>query len=239
MIKAITRAVLVSIVAGSPLLAQSDVSPRPGIHVIDYAVSIDLPDSGSSINGDATLTVQRTGTVDTLTLDFLKLGVSRVTINDRATKFVRTDSTIDIPLPRGIGLSGRAKRLTSEGAAGGFWSRDGKIIAYAGFDGALRVIPAQGGPEKVVVPPTLFGRATDVGGWSADSRKIYFRVHAPDGNLNIAQVSLDGSNPSLLVHFDDSERRGYRSEFSTDGTTIYVTVGKHEADIWVMDVKKK
>jgi hypothetical protein len=32
---------------------------------------------------------------------------------------------------------------------------------------------------------------------------------------------------------------GYRSDFSTDGKTIYVTVGKHEADIWVMDLKKK
>jgi Tol biopolymer transport system component len=78
-----------------------------------------------------------------------------------------------------------------------------------------------------------------IGGWSADSRKIYFRVLAPDGSFNIAQVSLDGSNPSLLVRFDDPERRGYRPEFSTDGKTIYFTVGKHEADIWVMDLKKK
>ena len=93
---------LASIVASTALLAQA--APQ-GIHVTDYAVSIDLPDSGSSINGDATLTVQRTGPVDTLTLDFLKLGVSRVTINDRSTKFVRTDSTIDIPLPRGAGSS--------------------------------------------------------------------------------------------------------------------------------------
>ena len=105
MIKVITRAVLISIVVGPGLLAQSEVSTRPDIHVIDYAVSIDLPDSGSSINGDATLTVERTGTVDTLTLDLRKLGVSSVTINDRLTKFVRTDSTIGIPLPRGIGRS--------------------------------------------------------------------------------------------------------------------------------------
>jgi len=102
MIKAMTSAGLATILAGSALLAQS---APPGIHVTDYAVSIDLPDSGSSINGDATLTVQRTGTVDMLSLDLLKLTVSRVTINDRSTKFVRTDSTIDIPLPRGIGPS--------------------------------------------------------------------------------------------------------------------------------------
>jgi TolB protein len=134
---------------------------------------------------------------------------------------------------------GNARRLTSEG--GGFlnWSRDGKLIAYSGVDGSLRVIPAQGGRENVVVPPALFGAVTAVGGWSADSRKIYFRVLAPDGSPNIAQVSLDGRNPSLLVRFDDPERRGYRSDFTTDGKTIYLPVGKHEADIWVMDLKKE
>lgn len=97
------RVALVSMVAWCGLLAQSGVPPRPGIHVIDYAISIDLPDSGSSINGDATLTVQRNGAADTLTLDLMKLSVSRVAIDERTAKFVRTDSTIGIPLPRGIG----------------------------------------------------------------------------------------------------------------------------------------
>ena len=103
--KWIMRSVLISIIAGSGLIAQSAASAQSGIHVMDYAVSIDLPDSGSSINGDATLTVERTGTVDTLTLDLRKLRVSRVTINDRSTKFARTDSTIGIPLTRSLGPS--------------------------------------------------------------------------------------------------------------------------------------
>ena len=134
---------------------------------------------------------------------------------------------------------GNARRLTSEGGARPVWSPDGKSIAYVGADNALRVVPAQGGRETVLVPPTMFGAANAVGGWSADSRKIYFRVLAPDGSLDIAQVSVDGSNPSLLVRFDDRERRGYRSFFSTDEKNIYFTVGKNEADIWVMDLKKK
>ena len=97
------RAALFSMVAWSGLVAQSGGSPRPGVHVIDYAISIDLPDSGFSINGDATLTVKRSGAADTLTLDLMTLNVSRVAINDRTTKFARTDSTIGIPLPQGIG----------------------------------------------------------------------------------------------------------------------------------------
>ena len=136
-------------------------------------------------------------------------------------------------------MGGNPRRLTSEGGYGSRWSPDGKFVEYIGVDDALRVIPAQGGPEKVVVRAAVFGPVTGVGGWSVDSRKIYFRVAAPDGSLNIAQVSLDGSNPSLLVRFDDRERRAYRSEFSTDGKTIYFTIGMHEADIWVMDLKKR
>ena len=134
---------------------------------------------------------------------------------------------------------GDARRLTSEGASVSLWSPDGNFIAYKGGDDALRLISPRGGQSKILVSRGTFGRVVSVGGWSADSRKIYFRVLAPDGSLNIAQVSVDGSNPSLLVRFDDRERRGYRSDFTTDGKTIYFTVGKHEADIWVMDLKKK
>ncbi len=94
---------LLYVLVGTQAIAQSATSYRPGVHVVDYALTIDLPDSGASINGDATLTVQRTGPVDTLVLDFRKLHVQRITIDDRETRFARTDSTIGIPLPRGIG----------------------------------------------------------------------------------------------------------------------------------------
>jgi aminopeptidase N len=74
---------------------------RPAIDVLDYALTIDLPDTGSFIKGDAMLTVRRVARVDTLVLDLRKLRVQRVTLDDRARRFVRTDSTILIPLPRG------------------------------------------------------------------------------------------------------------------------------------------
>ncbi len=135
---------------------------------------------------------------------------------------------------------GNARRLTSRGGGAPLWSPDGKFIAYQTGEGSLGVIPPQGGPEKILVSPAAgLGAVTSVSGWSADSRKIYFRVLTQDGNFNIAQVSLEGSNPSVLVRFDDRSRPGYRADFGTDGKTIYVTVGKHEADIWVMDLKKK
>src|SRR5438093_6097121 len=73
---------------------------RPGIDVLDYAISLDLPDTGSTIRGDAMLTLRRTARVDTLVLDLRSMKVQRVTLDDRARRFVRTDSTILISLPR-------------------------------------------------------------------------------------------------------------------------------------------
>jgi aminopeptidase N len=85
----------------SVTLAQEPHPYRPGIDVLDYALTIDLPDTGSIIKGDATLTVRRRARVDTLVLDLRLLQVQRVTLDDRTRTFARTDSTILIPLPRG------------------------------------------------------------------------------------------------------------------------------------------
>lgn len=135
-------------------------------------------------------------------------------------------------------VGGTARQLTSQGGLWSAWPPDGKSIAYVG-GAALRVIGAQGESEKVIVPSSRFGPVTAIGGWSVDGQAIYFRVRAPDGSLHIASVFSDGSSPTVLVRFDDALRRPYRSDFSTDGKNIYVTIGKHEADIWLMDLKKK
>jgi aminopeptidase N len=74
----------------------SDLPFRP----VDYDVRIDLPDSGVTINGDATLTLTSAVVVDTLKLDLIKLHVQRVDVDRRAANFARTDSTIVIPIPR-------------------------------------------------------------------------------------------------------------------------------------------
>ena len=82
-------------------LAQEQHPYRPGVDVLDYAISLGLPDTGATIQGDATLTVRRTAQLDTLVLDLRDLRVTRITVDDRARRFRRTDSTIHIPLPAG------------------------------------------------------------------------------------------------------------------------------------------
>src|SRR3954471_16015064 len=87
---------LVTSAALSQSAAPSDLPFRP----VDYDARIDLPDSGAVINGDVTLTLMRSGAGYTLTLDLIKLHVQRVDVQRRSTSFVRTDSTIVIPVPR-------------------------------------------------------------------------------------------------------------------------------------------
>src|SRR5438067_390671 len=57
---------------------------RPAFDVLDYAITLDLPDSGATIHAEALLSVARTGSRDTLTLDLLDLTVDRVTVDGRA-----------------------------------------------------------------------------------------------------------------------------------------------------------
>jgi len=80
---------------------------RPGFDVLNYDVTIALPDSGRSIRGTTILTIRRTAAgapaadADTLTLDLVRLRVDSVAVNGRAVDFARTPETIGVPLPAG------------------------------------------------------------------------------------------------------------------------------------------
>lgn len=74
---------------------------RPGIDVLDYEISLNLPQTGNVIDGRTILTVRRTARVDTLILDLLSLRVDSVLVNQRAVRFGRDGATIHVPLPAG------------------------------------------------------------------------------------------------------------------------------------------
>lgn len=135
---------------------------------------------------------------------------------------------------------GSATQLTRGGGIAPRWSPDGRLIAYAGgpTTADLNLISVAGGPEKTLVRQSLFGPVITASGWSADGRTIYFRVLRPEGGYDIAQVGVDGRNPEILVRFDRPDRPSYAADFSTDGKTLYFLIGKHDADIWVMDLTK-
>jgi aminopeptidase N len=103
-------AVLLSGCAASPEGLSQRAGPReyrPGFDVVDYDLTLDLPDSGRAIRGHAVLTVRRTSTetrrsgTDTLTLDLIRLAVDSVAVDGRRVQFVRTPETIGVPLTGG------------------------------------------------------------------------------------------------------------------------------------------
>ena len=105
--RATAIAVTVCLGASTRALAQAGGPHpyRPGVDVLDYAYTLDLPDRGGAIEGRAVLAVRRTGTVDTLVLDLVSLRVDSVWVNEQAVTFARTDSLIRIPLGRVVGDS--------------------------------------------------------------------------------------------------------------------------------------
>lgn len=78
---------------------------RPAFDVQDYAIAIDVPDSGATVHATTTLTVARREPADTLVLDLLDLTVTKVTVNGQAERFTQTPEAVAIPLPSRTGAS--------------------------------------------------------------------------------------------------------------------------------------
>ncbi|MFI5228125.1 MAG: M1 family metallopeptidase [Gemmatimonadales bacterium] len=83
--------------------AQEPRPYRPAFDVSDYAISIDLPDTGSTIHATTVITLSKMSSADTLRLDLLDLKVNHVSVDGRLTRFTQTDSGLVIPLPRKAG----------------------------------------------------------------------------------------------------------------------------------------
>ena len=96
---------------------------HPGIDILDYDLSIALPDTGRVIEGRAVLTVHRSADVDTLVLDLLHLRVDTVLVDGRFVRPRRDSATIRVPLPAFEGGDTSAITVRYGGAV-----RDGLVI---------------------------------------------------------------------------------------------------------------
>ncbi|HEX5971430.1 MAG TPA: M1 family metallopeptidase [Gemmatimonadaceae bacterium] len=103
---------LALLLCGRPLVAQQHADPfaghvyEPGIDVLDYDFTIDLPDTGATIRGDALVTLRRAAGVTTLRLNLVRsLTVRQVQVDGRDVDAVRTDVAFDVPLTSAVGDS--------------------------------------------------------------------------------------------------------------------------------------
>ncbi|HYD54352.1 MAG TPA: M1 family metallopeptidase [Gemmatimonadaceae bacterium] len=95
--------------AATPLAAQS---PARALDVLDYDLTLELPDAGRSIAMTALLTVRRAAPADTLWLDLRDLRVDEVLVGARRAAFARPEHRIGIPLPRRAGPGADTLRVT-------------------------------------------------------------------------------------------------------------------------------
>jgi Tol biopolymer transport system component len=138
-------------------------------------------------------------------------------------------------------VGGQPRQITTSGSGTlETWSPDGKWIADPTPRAIVLISPVTAA-AKTIAPKPLLDSAVFAGGvgWSADSQEIYFLIQDARGNEDIGVMSVDGSNPRLLVRFDRPDMPMYRANFSTDGRSFYFPIGRQEADIWVMDLVRR
>lgn len=70
-----------------------------GIDVLHYEFTLEIPDSGRTIQGKAALTVGRYENTDHLRLNLVSLDVHIVNIDGKTSNFTRDATGIEVPLP--------------------------------------------------------------------------------------------------------------------------------------------
>ena len=84
---------------GTPPRAAATPTYQPGIDVLDYAVTLELPDSGAFLRGDVTVAVRRASGVTHLRLDLAdQLTVRTVEVGGRSVNATHSGEKIDVPL---------------------------------------------------------------------------------------------------------------------------------------------
>jgi aminopeptidase N len=74
-------------------------SYQPGVDVLDYDVTLDLPDTGAMLRGDVVITARRVPQVTTLRLDLVDgLAVRDVQVDGAPVHATRTHDRLDVPL---------------------------------------------------------------------------------------------------------------------------------------------
>jgi hypothetical protein len=50
---------------------------------------------------------------------------------------------------------------------------------------------------------------------------------------------IPGEEPRLILEFDDPVRQQTRYGIATDGRKLFMTLGSHESDVWVLELEEQ
>lgn len=161
-----------------------------GIDVLDYQISLSLPDRGNRISGVARLVFLRTRPTDTLVLDLVGMSVDQVSVNGWPARYIRDSATVRIA-------------LRPAKANGG---EDTVAVSYAGE-------PADG----LIIRTDSLGRWTGFGdNWPtrarywipsrdnpADKATVTWLIAGPVGRKVVANGELVEENPRASIQMPD------------------------------------
>ena len=123
---------------------------------------------------------------------------------------------------------GRTVRLTDDTTMTHRWPRwspDGAQVAYEAEDGTISVVPALGGPARILVrlPPDSVIRSDPLAivgfDWSPDGKRLVYVRGWPQGSIYLQNVG--GGDPSLLT----TVSQAHSPAWSPDGSRIAVAAG--------------
>lgn len=133
-----------------------------------------------------------------------------------------------------------ARRLTTIGGNASRWSPNGmQFLFFAGEPHRL-VVAAFANPDSARTLVTGDGTRSDpipaLAEWDPDGLRIFYKAFDASGEGSLWVVHPDGSDRRRVVRFDDPDRPTSRPEFATDGRRLFFTIGRPEADVWLMEL---
>jgi TolB protein len=132
------------------------------------------------------------------------------------------------------------RQLTFDGGQHAKWSPDGRFIAYV-FTARLKVVSPDGSGDRVLYftddPESIpWAMYCD---WSADGKAVIFKGLNRARASSIWSMPVDGDTPKPLVLFTDPAFKSARSEFTTDGRSLFFTITEMESDIWRLELLRE
>jgi Tol biopolymer transport system component len=114
------------------------------------------------------------------------------------------------------------------------WSPAGGVIGSATSEG-LAVLDLEEDRISLLVRSSRPGFGPEVNAWDPDGKTQYYLESQPSGWSGWSIV--EGEAPRLILTFDDPLRQPARYGLATDGRKLFMTLGSHESDIWVLDLE--
>ncbi len=116
------------------------------------------------------------------------------------------------------------------------WSPSRGVIGSATSEG-LAVLDLEEDRISLLVRSSRPGFGPEINVWAPDGKTQYYLESQPSGWSGWSIV--EGETPRLILRFDDPLRQPARYGLATDGRTLFMTLGSHESDIWVLDLEEQ